>query len=197
MSDTLTDMERLGAISRVTHVDAEVLRNAKVYTHSDFPKVSEERKRKALLDGSLDFWWITFKVLQERLGAEGARAAFDKAMMEFGYAEGKKELKELGLENDHTVRAYTKLQAAARSVFDHAYDVFELSNERAIHILWNCPAPARFTYHNCPEDACNMIDAYERGKAMAINPNLILTNVSKLYPKGKDAFCAILAEIRT
>jgi len=196
MSSVLSDRERLDAISRVTHVDAEELRNAKVYSHGDFPKVSEERKRKALLDGSIDFWWITFKVLEERFGHEEARAAFDKAMMEFGYSEGKKELKELGLQDDHTVRAYTKLQAAARSVFDHAYDVFELSNEKAIHILWNCPAPARFAYHNCSEDACNMIDAYERGKAKAINPNLTLTNISKLYPKSREPFCAILAEIK-
>jgi hypothetical protein len=189
-------MERLEAISKVTHVDIEVLKKAKMYTHSDFPKVSEERKKKALLDGSLDFWWITFKVLEDRLGPEEARAAFDKAMMEFGCAEGKKELKNLGLENDNTVRAYTKLQAAARSVFDHAYNVFELSNERAIHILWDCPAPARFAYHNCPGDACNIIDAYERGRAMAINPKLTLTNVSKLYPESRDPFCAILAEIK-
>ena len=182
-------------ISKITHINTEALKNARLYTHSDFPKVSEENKTRALLDGSLDFWWITFKVLEEKLGPQEARDAFDKAMMEFGYTEGKKELKSLGLENDHTVRAYTKLQAAARSVFDHAYTVFELSDKKAIHILWDCPAPARFSYHNCPGDACNIIDAYERGKAKAINPNLTLTNISKLYPKTKDAVCAILAEI--
>ena len=48
-------MERLEAISKVTHVDIEVLKKAKMYTHSDFPKVSEEEK-------GLARWLIRFLV---------------------------------------------------------------------------------------------------------------------------------------
>ena len=77
-------------------------------------------------------------------------------------------------------------------------DIIELSDKKAIHILYNCKQVECYHKWKMPKNTCYLMESVERGMIIAIHPDAKITPIQRLYrgynTKG-DPICMSIVEI--
>jgi hypothetical protein len=182
-------------------VEIKDFKNVKAYTEKDFPQLTAQEKIKILTEDLTDLWWILIQALQKSLGKKKGLKIAEEALERYGEDIGEKKIKELmekGEIKEKNIHAWTVMKARGRSAYEHRWTIIELSEKKAIHILYNCKQVQCYHKWKMPKNTCYLMESVERGMIKAIHPDAKIIPVQRLYrgynTKG-DPVCMSIVEI--
>jgi|Deesub1362A_J573_1020465.scaffolds.fasta_scaffold32983_2 predicted hydrocarbon binding protein len=146
--------------------------------------MSEEKVGYAL-DLYTLLYGTSIKVVKEKYGQE-AIELLKKIFFEKGKELGKQEVKRLKI-TDKNAKGYHEIVKAALDAFNIKYKVVEISEDKYILQIFECPHGTRFKNVNAPPEVCDILLELDRGIVEALNPKLEF-KLTKHMLRG-DGFC--------
>jgi len=133
---------------------------------------------------------LSIKTIKEKYGQE-AIETLKKIFFERGKELGEQEAKRLKIK-DMNAKGYHIIVKAALDSFDIKHKVVELSEEKYVLQIFDCPHGIRFKNLNTPPEVCDILLELDRGIVEALNPKLKF-KLTKHILRG-DKFCEYVVE---
>ena len=138
---------------------------------------------------ALDLYTLLYstavRVLKEKFGNK-AIFSLKEELFERGKELAKQEIERLGIK-EMNARGYHRIVEEALKAFNIKYEVVELSDERYILRIYDCPHGIRFKRLNAPPEVCDALLELDRAIVQTLNPNLEF-KLTKHILRG-DEFC--------
>ena len=144
-----------------------------------------EEKVGYALDLYTLLYGLSIKTIKEKYGQE-AIEMLKKVFFERGKELGKQEVKRLKIK-DMNAKGYHIIVKAALDSFGIKHRVLELSEEKYVLQIFDCPHGARFKNLNAPPEVCDILLELDRGIVEALNPKLEF-KLTKHILRG-DKYC--------
>ncbi|MCD6164625.1 MAG: L-2-amino-thiazoline-4-carboxylic acid hydrolase [Candidatus Odinarchaeota archaeon] len=113
---------------------------------------------------------LSIKTIKEKYGQE-AIETLRKIFFERGKELGKQEIKRLNVK-DMNAKGYHIIVKAALDSFNIKHKIVELSEEKYILQIFECPHGVRFKNLGAPPEVCDILLELDRGIVERLNPKL-------------------------
>lgn len=129
-----------------------------------------EEKVRYALDLYTLLYGLSIKTIKEKYGQEAINV-LKKVFFERGKELGKLEVERLGVK-DVNAKGYHVIVKAALDSFNIKYKVVELSEERYVLQIFECPHGVRFKNLDTPPEVRDILLELDRGIVESLNPKL-------------------------